>query len=74
MNYFDAKPERERESEALLRELLDESKETYRIPPAAFESYKVKRGLREPDGTGVTAGVTKIGNAHGYVLRGNACP
>lgn len=40
----------------------------YRIPKEAFDSYRVKRGLREADGTGVTAGVTRIGNAHGYVV------
>lgn len=68
MNYFDRNPAEERESGELLQELLEESRGAYRIPPAAFDSYKVKRGLREPDGTGVTAGVTKIGNAHGYVL------
>ena len=38
------------------------------IPPQAFESYHVKRGLRYKDGTGVMAGVTNIGNAHGYVV------
>ncbi len=38
------------------------------IPPGAFENFRVKRGLREMDGTGVMAGVTNIGNAHGYML------
>ena len=38
------------------------------IPTQAFESYHVKRGLRYKDGTGVMAGVTNIGNAHGYVV------
>ncbi|MBR6681193.1 MAG: citrate synthase [Clostridia bacterium] len=38
------------------------------IPQPALENYKVKRGLREADGTGVLAGVTNIGNVHGYVL------
>ncbi len=39
-----------------------------KIPQGAFDSYRVKRGLREMDGTGVTAGVTNIGNAHGYIV------
>ena len=47
---------------------INEAKNANRIPPEAFESYRVKRGLREMDGTGVTAGVTNIGNAHGYVV------
>lgn len=30
------------------------------INPKFFEKYGVKRGLRNPDGTGVMAGVTNI--------------
>ena len=33
-----------------------------------FDKYSVKRGLRNPDGTGVMAGVTNICNFHGYVI------
>ncbi len=44
------------------------AKEVNTIPAGAFDSYRVKRGLREMDGTGVTAGVTNIGNAHGYIV------
>ena len=47
---------------------MDEAREANTIPSAAFENYRVKRGLREMDGTGVMAGVTNIGNVHGYVL------
>ena len=39
-----------------------------RITPADFERFNVKRGLRNPDGTGVLAGVTEICNVHGYLL------
>ena len=38
------------------------------IDPAAFDAYGVKRGLRNPDGTGVMAGLTCICNVHGYVM------
>ena len=38
------------------------------VPQEAFENFRVKRGLREMDGTGVMAGVTNIGNAHGYMV------
>lgn len=38
------------------------------INPKFFEKYGVKRGLRNPDGTGVMAGVTNICNVHGYVV------
>ena len=56
------------ENAELLEELVLESRNEYVIPNAAFDNYRVKRGLREPDGTGVMAGVTRIGNAHGYIL------
>ncbi len=48
--------------------VLDAAKQVYTLPSDAFDSYRIKRGLREPDGTGVVAGVTNIGNAHGYVV------
>jgi len=35
------------------------AEETNKIPADAFTNYRIKRGLREPDGTGVMAGVTK---------------
>ncbi len=48
----------------LYKAYIDENK----IDPKYYESYNVKRGLRNPDGSGVLAGVTKICNVHGYVL------
>lgn len=38
------------------------------IAAAAYNNYKVKRGLRNSDGTGVLAGLTNIGNVHGYIV------
>ena len=52
----------------LFESLLSGCREHYSIPLAAFTNYNVKRGLRNPDGTGVMAGITKIGNAHGYII------
>lgn len=52
----------------LFDSLLVGCRESYSIPNAAFTNYNVKRGLRNPDGTGVMAGITKIGNAHGYII------
>ncbi len=56
------------ENTELFDTLLASSRESYSIPAAAFTNYNVKRGLRNPDGTGVMAGITKIGNAHGYII------
>lgn len=33
-----------------------------------YIKYGVKRGLRNQDGTGVVAGITRISNVHGYVV------
>ena len=56
------------ENSELFETLVGPSKEHYSIPATAFTNYNVKRGLRNPDGTGVMAGITKIGNAHGYII------
>ena len=46
-------------------ELLDQIS----IDRSYFEKHDVKRGLRNQDGTGVMAGVTKIGSTQGYYMR-----
>ena len=33
-----------------------------------YAKYGVKRGLRNPDGTGVLAGITRVSNVHGYLI------
>ena len=45
--------------------LLARVREEYDIP-AKYFTDKVKRGLRNSDGTGVMAGVTKVGRVIGY--------
>lgn len=51
-----------------LETLCEEFRENNRINPSDFETYQVKRGLRNPDGTGVMAGLTQICNVHGYLV------
>ena len=41
------------------------------IDPALYEKFNVKRGLRNPDGTGVLVGLTCIGSVHGYIISEN---
>ncbi len=69
---YDRMTEIDEENDALLKSdferCLEAAKEANKIPPEAFENFRVKRGLREKDGTGVMAGVTHIGNAHGYMV------
>ena len=38
------------------------------IDPSNYVRANVKRGLRNSDGTGVMAGVTRISNVHGYIV------
>ena len=52
------------EFEALCKEFRANNK----IPADKFDMYNVKRGLRNPDGTGVMAGLTLICNVHGYLI------
>ena len=72
---YQVQPEQQERTEKEFEYLLGKARSAYEIPREAFDGYRVKRGLREPDGTGVTAGVTRIGNAHGYVVNeGEKCP
>lgn len=48
--------------------LCDEFRKNNYIEPDQFSKYDVKRGLRNPDGSGVRAGLTHICNVHGYVI------
>ena len=52
-------------NETLLK-LCEEVKKHNRIDPADNEKFAVKSGLRNPDGTGVMAGLTKICSVDGY--------
>lgn len=38
------------------------------IDPYLFEKFDVKKGLRNADGSGVLAGLTRICNVHGYIM------
>ena len=48
----------------LCKELVEYSQ----IPAKDYERFDVKRGLRNADGSGVVAGITRICNVHGYVM------
>lgn len=48
--------------------LMEQNKLFENIPAHYYSEYNVKRGLRNPDGTGVLAGLTAVGEVHGYVM------
>jgi citrate synthase len=39
------------------------------IDKSYYDKYDVKRGLRNKDGTGVTAGLTRVGDVRGYYMQ-----
>ncbi len=51
-----------------INSLIDKSYDCYNIPVNSYSSHNLKKGLRNQDGTGVLAGVTRISQVHGYVM------
>jgi len=56
-------------SGAFISRRTDELLTQITIDKSQFEKHDVKRGLRNADGTGVMAGVTRIGSTQGYYMR-----
>lgn len=52
----------------VFNELSDKFYQNNKIPASDFERFSVKRGLRNPDGTGVMVGLTNICNVEGYYI------
>lgn len=51
-----------------INELAKDAYGCYDIPFDSYNSLNLKRGLRNHDGTGVLAGVTRVCEVHGYVM------
>ena len=51
-----------------IQELCEEYKRHNVITKEEYETHRVKRGLRNADGTGVMAGLTHVCNVHGYLI------
>ncbi len=51
-----------------IKMLCEEYRKNNQIPLEMYEKFDIKRGLRNQDGTGVMAGVTKVCNVHGYLM------
>ena len=54
---------------SFLQHICGEYAQQHQIPASLYEKYGVKRGLRNADGTGVMAGITRIANVRGYYLQ-----
>ncbi len=48
--------------------LCEDLRNEYLIGPEFYANQNIKRGLRNADGTGVMAGVTRIGSVQGYYI------
>ena len=51
-----------------IQELCGEYVRNNTITKEEYETHRVKRGLRNNDGTGVMAGLTHVCNVHGYLI------
>ena len=51
-----------------LHELSQSFRQHSRIPSELYSRFRIKRGLRNADGTGVLVGASYLGNVHGYIL------
>ena len=54
---------------SFLQHICGEYAQQHQIPASLYEKYGVKRGLRNADGSGVMAGITRIANVRGYYLQ-----
>ena len=53
-----------------INKLYDLIESTYQSQPTElYDDYNIKRGLRNPDGTPVMAGITAIGDVRGYYMQ-----
>ena len=51
-----------------LAPLCEQIKKNIDVPASYFDRFEVKRGLRNRDGSGVMAGLTKICSVEGYYM------
>ena len=58
----------ESETSTTIQELCQEYRENNVITKEEYQRHRVKRGLRNNDGTGVMAGLTHVCNVHGYLI------
>ena len=63
------------EKKEIFKSLCEHVRENNYVSVEKYAGGDIKRGLRNADGTGVVAGITRVCNVHGYVLsEGEKCP
>lgn len=56
-------------SRRFITEHVESLRDANAIDRSLYKTYDVRRGLRNPDGTGLTVGITNIGNVRGYYMQ-----
>lgn len=59
------------DSNELIEKWSSLAKECNKVDPELYKKYEVKRGLRDINGKGVLAGLTRIGEVHSYIIDEN---
>ena len=54
------------DAQNMILSLAAKAESNNKIPEALYKKYDVRRGLRNPNGTGVLVGLTEVGNVEGY--------
>ena len=57
------------EISSFVKERAQQVADLVRIEKSQYGEYGVRRGLRNPDGTGVVAGITRLANVRGYYIQ-----
>ncbi len=71
----DANKQKDNSMQSYIDLIHDQNSVWNSIPSHYYSDYNVKRGLRNADGSGVLAGLTTVGEVHGYVMdEGNKAP
>lgn len=60
--------ERLKNENQFIKDMSSEYEKLNGIDASVYDKFRIKRGLRNQDGTGVLAGATKVCNVHGYLL------
>ncbi|PKM51194.1 MAG: citrate synthase [Firmicutes bacterium HGW-Firmicutes-7] len=55
----------------LIEDWSELAKSCNKVDPELYKQYEVKRGLRDINGKGVLAGLTRIGEVHSYIIDEN---
>ena len=55
-------------SDSNIKNLCDQIRKYNHIDPSDFDRFNVKRGLRNSDGTGVMAGISRVCSVGGYII------